>query len=551
MRLEWVPFWLKDGRGGALFFAAVVLLLLAGVSLLQAGAGGAPATDSGAAVEPRFYVKEYRVEGGGSLKRIDIERAVYPYMGPYRTEGDVEKARAALEAAYQAQGFQAVSVELPEQNVDGGVVVLKVSEGRVGKLRVKGSRYYSLNQIKREAGSMQEGAVLNFNGMTRDIVALNQNPDRRITPAISAGREYGTYDVYLNVEDSPPWHGSTELNNRYSADTTALRWNGSVSYSNLWQAGHTIGGSFQTSPEDFGEVKVFSGYYMAPVPGAEWLRLMLQGIDQNSEVSTLGGAAVAGKGFIIGPRAIITLPGDEGFSQNVTVGFDYKDFDQSVRQGGGVSETPVTYVPMSASYGSVFSGEGRVTEFNATATIGLRGVVGSSSEWVRENKTFAADTNFFYLTGDLSHSQDLWKNGMQVYVRGMGQVTPQPLLTNEQFSMGGLDTVRGYLESEALGDNALAGTVEVRSPSLTQWIGTDVTDWRFYFFSDTGWATLNDGSSLAGQDESFVMSSLGFGSRIRLYDHYYGSFDLTRALLGSVTTSEGDMRVLFQLGAQF
>lgn len=49
-----------------------------------------------------------------------VERAVYPFMGPGRTEADVEGARAALQAAFEGAGYVAVSVFIPEQSVEGG-----------------------------------------------------------------------------------------------------------------------------------------------------------------------------------------------------------------------------------------------------------------------------------------------------------------------------------------------------------------------------------------------------------------------------------------------
>jgi len=99
--------------------------------------------------------------------------------------------------------------------------------------------------------ALAEGKVPNFNEITRDIISLNQWPDRRITPSLRPGVEPGTVDIDLNVEDSFPLHGSLELNNRYSADTTPLRLSASLSCGNLWQAGHTIGASFQGTVREF------------------------------------------------------------------------------------------------------------------------------------------------------------------------------------------------------------------------------------------------------------------------------------------------------------
>ena len=86
----------------------------------------------------------------------------------------------------------------------------------------------------------------NFNDVARDLVTLNQLADRQVTPALTAGRLPGTVDVDLHVKDAFPLHGSLEVNNRYSADTTPLRINASVNYDNLWQLGHSIGASFQS-----------------------------------------------------------------------------------------------------------------------------------------------------------------------------------------------------------------------------------------------------------------------------------------------------------------
>src|SRR5262249_49756563 len=156
----------------------------------------------------------YRVEGAEALPQIEIEEAVYPFLGPNRSEADVEKARAALEKAYHEKGLQTVSVSVPPQNALRGFVVLKVTENKVGQLRGKGSRYFDLDRIKETAPSLQKGTLPNFKEVTKDIVTLNRWPDRRVTPALRAGVTPGTVDVDLNVEDTYPLHGSFEVNNR-------------------------------------------------------------------------------------------------------------------------------------------------------------------------------------------------------------------------------------------------------------------------------------------------------------------------------------------------
>lgn len=502
---------------------------------------------AGAPVERCFYIQEYRVEGGGHLlPQMEVEEAVYPYLGPYRTADDVEQARTVLEKAYRDKGYQTVAVQIPPQQVKGGVIVLQVVKNEVGRLRVKDSRYFSLDEIKKEAPSLQEGTVPNFKDVTRDLAALNQFPDRRVTPTLTAGRVPGTVDVDLNVKDSPPVHGSLELNNRYSASTTPLRINGSVDYDNLWQLGHTVGASFQLAPENPSEVQVFSGYYLAHIPDVEGLSLMLQGTDQNSNVSTLGGIGVVGKGGTVGLRAIFTLPPQKDFFHSVSLGFDYKHFEQDVLIAGTTSTTPITYFPLSASYSGTWLGKGYETDMDGSANLHLRGMGSSEEEF--DNDRHGANGGFIYFRGDLSHTRDL-AEGSQIFGKVQGQAADQPLINSEQFSGGGLGSVRGYLESEELGDNAILGSVEMRSPSLSDLLDKTINEWRFYAFGEGGILTIN--APQIEQQARFTLASVGVGTRIKIKDHFNGSFDVGVPLVTGAQTKPYDTLLTFRVWAEF
>ncbi len=261
------------------------------------------------------------MEGAKRLKSLEVEEAVYPFLGPGRTADDVEQACAALEKVYHDKGLQTVSVMVPQQDPQRGIIRLGVVEGKVGRLRVNGARYYLPSRIKSEVPSLAEGNVPDMTRAGSEIVAVNRLADRRVTPALRTGVEPGTVDIDLNVEDKLPLHGSLELNNRYSTNTTPLRINGALSYANLFQLGHTLGGNFQIAPENPADAKVFSAYYLARVSDS-W-SLMLQGTKQNSDVSTLGGGAVGGRGDIVGIRALRDLPSGAKFYQNLSLGVDY------------------------------------------------------------------------------------------------------------------------------------------------------------------------------------------------------------------------------------
>lgn len=497
-----------------------------------------------------FNIREYRVQGAKRLKSLEVEEAVYPFLGPSRTPDDVEQARVALEKVYHAKGWQTVSVVVPQQDPRRGIIRLEVVEGKVGRLRVNGARFFLPSRIKAEAPSVAEGTLPNLEDFKKDNLALNRNPDRRVTPALRAGVEPGTYDIDLNVEDKLPLHGSLELNNRNSADTTGLRLNGAMSYSNLYQLGHTLGFNFQIAPQRIDDAAVYSAYYLARV--SDGVSLMLTGTKQNSDVNTIGGAASAGRGEIVGLRAMFDLPTTDKFYQNISLGIDYKNLSEDLIIGKTTSSSPIEYYPLSANYGATWMTKNGFTELNHSATLGLRGV--GSKELDYATRRYNASGSFLYLRSDLAHTHDL-TGGSQVFGKIQGQISSQPLINSEQFSGGGLGTARGYLESTSLGDNGVFGTVELRSPSL---LGKSTGDageaakaqeWRFHAFTDLGLLGIHD--ALPGQQSQFGFASVGVGTRFRVREHYNGSLDVAFPLIEKPYADEGDVRVTFRGWADF
>ncbi len=519
---------------------------------VQAEPATVEAAQAAAADEPELgniYIHEYRLRGGKILTAREFEKAVYPFMGPRRGEQDVEQARQALEKAYKDRGYQTVYIEVPQQDARGGVIYLKAVEAPVGRLRVKGAKWFLPSQILKHAPSMREGEVPNFNEVQKDLVALNQWPGRKITPELRAGVVPGTVDVDLIVEDKSPFHGSIELNNRYNANTTPFRLNANVSYGNLWQLGHTFGLSYQVAPERADDARVFSGYYMLPVPGQDGLSLMLTGTKQDSNVSTLGGAAVAGRGHVIGLRLAKQLPFSDGYFHSLSFGIDYKSFEQDLIAAKVTTSSPVTYFPLTLSYSGGQVRDHSFTDFNASTTLHFRGMGSSDQQTQLNNRRTDADSGFFYLRADTSHTHDL-PGGFQAFVKLQGQATNAALINTEQMSIGGMSSVRGYLEASQLGDSGIIGSAELRSPTL---IGSgtkaSANEWRFYTFYEQGRVFVNKG--LAAQERNFDLASVGIGTSIRWHEHLHGSVDLAVPLIDQPNAIANEFNARFRLWFDF
>ena len=496
-----------------------------------------------------FDILEFQVEGNTKLTKMQVEAAVYPQMGEKKTIADVEKARESLEKAYHEAGYLTVLVDIPEQDVDKKIVKLNVTEGKVGTLRVRDSKYYTLGRIKELSPSVAEGEVPHFPTVQKDIARLNRTSDKRVTPVMRAGKAFGTVDVDLKVEDNLPLHASLELNDRYTQDTSRLRLSGMIRYDNLWQREHSLSLNFQTSPQNTSEVQVFSANYLMRFDESD-LMLAMYGVKSNSSVAAIGGINILGKSTILGARLIKPLPGLDNFYHSISLGLDYKDIKQTV-EFGQTYNTPVTYMPLTAVYSGTWQDPSGITQLGTGVTFGFRGLVADDAEfkakrWNTVTNTYAKP-DFFVVKADLSRTQAL-PYGLQGYAKVDGQFSGDLLVPNEQYLAGGTDTVRGYLESQAAGDKAVHSTLELRSPQLFKNIAW-LQDFKVVGFYDIAQLTVIDPS--AGQTGKIVLSGAGIGMRTKAWNRINFNLDVATPLKGYGVTKQGDIASHMRIWYEF
>lgn len=488
-------------------------------------------------VEEKFDVFEYQIEGNTKLSNVEIETAVYPFLGEKRTFTDVRNAREALEKAYHQLGYLTVLVDIPEQEVANKVVKLSVTESTIGKLRIKDSDYYSLGRIKTLAKSVKEGEVPNFNDIQEDITKLNRTADRRVTPVMRAGEKYGTVDVDLKVEDKPPLHGSLEINDRYNQGTPRWRLGGNLSYDNLFDRDHSLSLSFLVSPEDNADsVKVLSSNYLMRFDETDAL-LAIYGVISRSEISTIGGINVLGDGEILGARYIKPLPSLSNYYHSLSVGVDYKNFGQSIVVGdvnGGTINQPIKYAPFSASYTGTWQGQSSTTNLTLGTIFGLRDFLASEGDF--DARRSGAKPNFFIVNSEVNHTH-YFENGFEAYGKVNTQFTDSRLVNNEQYLAGGVDSVRGYLETESAGDQGMNTRFEIRTPRLFKSVDW-LNEFKLLAFHDFAYLHTNDAQ--AGEEKNQKIEGTGFGLNLKAFNHWNLRWYTGWALRNSLVKDAGD-----------
>jgi len=493
--------------------------------------------------EDRFDVWEYRVGGNSVLDAKEIERTVYPLLGPGKTIEDVEAARSALEETYRSLGYSTALVAIPEQSVDHGVVRLEVTEGDVGRVTVSGARYVSGRDIRTELEAVAPGRPIYFPDLQQDLRNINRiSADRVVTPILKPGADSGEVDLDLRVKDSLPLHGSVSVNDQYTADTSETRLTAGLSYDNLFQRFHSLSLQYTTAPEAREETEVWALTYLwrfSDTPAV----LAFYAVDTNSDVATIGALNVLGKGRIYGMRYVLPLESGEQFFHSVTLGADYKDVTEAI---GEDLFTPVSYTNLSAAYAFGWNTERVRQSYSITASFGSRAFGNEPGEF--EDKRFRAQPNYFYTRAS---AEQLWRVawGLGLYGRLIGQYSTQPLISNEQFSAGGANTVRGYLEAERLGDYGAIGNLEVRSPDLGRFLPGNPEEFYLFGFYDAAQLGLQD--ALPGQDPHVELYSAGAGFRLTTGTGLSAALDYAWPLRDSVNVQADDPRFHFAVNYGF
>jgi hemolysin activation/secretion protein len=231
------------------------------------------------------------------------------------------------------------------------------------------------------------------------------------------------------------------------------------------------------------------------------------------------------------------------------MGADYKDFEDTLDFGStaAADKSPVTYLPFSLAYNGSIPDPLGFTKFSAGVNGVFRGLVTNPDEF--EEKRFKARGNYLYATAGVERIQKLPAD-WSLFMKADGQMADQPLISNEQYAAGGMESVRGYLESEVLGDDAFHLTVELNAPDLARLLklGEKLRAAPYAFYDQ---ASLFLQDELPLQDDDFFINGAGAGVRGSVTRFFEYDMCWAVALSEADHTESGENRFYFRVKFKF
>jgi hemolysin activation/secretion protein len=511
----------KFSRLAAFLGMALAASLAAAQATLPSGPGAS------AAQEPRFDISRFVVEGATLLTRDEIESAIGPLRGKAREFADVQRALEAIERLYATKGYNAVRVSLPEQDVGRGEVKLRVIEASIGAMVVEGNRFFDDANIRDSLPALASGGAPNIHTIADNLRLANENPSKQTAVLLRSGAEEGVVDAVVRVSDESPLKFSLSLDNTGTPQTGALRIGVGYRNDNVLNRDHVLSMQYVTSPNDAEHVDHFSlvpSRNVTLVGGRYRIPLYRWGdsIDVTAGYSNVGSGvlqnlySVSGAGSIFGVKYNHALARLGDLEHRVGFGWDWRSFrDPASRAGADSSPAPdITVHPVSIVYSGNYRQPSHETSYHFGYYQNLTGGTDGDAAAFQASRPGARPAYRVWRWG-IDHHR-VFGNGWQMRAALSGQATRDRLVAGEQFGVGGLDSVRGFLEREVVNDNGYRGSIEGHTPDLAGLAG--LTDrlsgyrMRGVWFYDFGRATRTE--PLAAERSRQSIASTGIGVRL-------------------------------------
>lgn len=500
-----------------------------------------------AAPQAKLRVAGFQVSGATLLAQREIDAVLLPLLGE-RTIDELQRAAAAVQALYAAEGYGAVVAYVPPQTSEGGIVKITVVEGKVAAVAVKGNRRFSAQNIRASLPALKEGTTPRVRDIDQQLRIANENPAKEVQLLLKPGQRSGETDAEVTVVERPLQRLSVGLDNTGNELTGDWRVHAGWQHASLTGHDDVASVQAQTSPSDPGKVRVVGAGYRWPLYGA---RIVLDAyaaysdIDGATTQSLAGDIAFNGRGRIAGARAAWYLPRRGELDQRLALALDRRDYLNRCTIAGqndlcGPAGASVSVTPLAAEYLAQATRPWPMSlALSVHHNVGLGGAHADAADFDAARP--GAKRRYTALRWNASAAWPVAED-WQLRLRLTGQYSSDALVSGEQFGIGGASSVRGYAEREVVGDSGAFASLELGGPELLSALGVGSAGaLRPLAFVDAGHVRNRGEAPCVDIKLRCSLASLGVGVRLQL-GGLQARLDFARVLDDAARTKRGDTK---------
>ena len=506
-----------------------------------------PLAGSSLATSVKVTVKRFEFEGNHVFSSRQLAKVVAAYAGREITSEELEEARVALTRRYVDAGYITSGALLPDQDVASGVIKFQIVEGRLKEIDLRGNFWYRSwwlrNQLRLAAGQ-----PVNFNDLKTGLQLLRQNPTiSRVNAELKPGAQMGESIMDMSVKDEQPFRfGFNIANTRPPSVGEGI---GEIYLTDLNVTGHNDPLDLHWGLErwtkdgaiDYVGFDNVSGSYEFPVtPWDTTLGLHASKLNTSVIDETFAALGITSRTTEYGltlrqplyktlrDSVVVSLTADREQSETFLLG---QPFTLSPGAINGESTVFVTRLTLDWTNRS----QVHVLALRSVFNLGLYGFgsthaeSGTAASTVQGVNSEVPDSNFFSWVGQGQYVRRIFDtpalrdapdtlgwNALRettLVLRANAQLSNRPLLALEQFSIGGMQSVRGYRENQLLRDDGVFASAEMRVPI---WLAKDKSP----IVSVAPFVDWGDGWNADSIDKSYqAIYSVGVGLLVNATKH--------------------------------
>lgn len=459
-----------------------------------------------------FSVEQIQIVGNTVL-HDEIQELVTPYENQEQvTLDDLLNLRSQITQLYIDNGYITSGAFLPSNQVlTDGVVEIQVVEGGVEAIEVTGLRHLQRSYV-RDRLKLATDTPLDQSNLLEALQLLQLDPFiSQVNAELTAGTTPGQNVLLVDVDEPSPFRANIGGDNYRPPSIGSGQISVGASYSNLIGIGDRLSVSYgRTDGLDIFDVGV-----SVPLNAREG-RLSFQFNSSESQIieedfedleiesETRSYSLSFRQPVVRSPETEVALGLGLDLRRRQTFILDDIPFSFSI--GPEEGESNVTVLRFFQDW--VDRAPRRVLAARSQFSLGID----AFNATVNDSGT---DARFFSWVGQVQWVQQLSSRNLLI-TRLSTQLTPDSLLSLEQFSIGGVDTVRGYAQNQLVADNGVLGTIEFRIPVTRNPQRLQLTP---FFDAGTVW------NNRTPDPETSTIAGLGLGLRAEVLPNLFARVD--------------------------
>ena len=406
-----------------------------------------------------FLIKKVEVQGNTILHE-EIAALTQPYQNREVTFEDLLQLRSAIAQLYIQNGYITSAAFLPNnQDLSNGIVTIQVVEGELESIEIGGLRRLRSGYVRSRL-KLATSTPLNQQRLEDALQLLQLDPlIEQVNAQLVASSTQGNSILRVSLKEAPAFHSAIAFENNQSPSIGSTQGSVAISHDNVLGFGDRLSTQYgRTEGLDLYDIN-----YTIPV-NARNGTLSFRYNNNDSGIIEEDFRDIG----IRSEAQTYSLGFRQPFSRSPT-----SEFALSLGLDLRRSQTYILDdIPFSFTAGAE-EGESKVTAIRFSqdwVNRGIRRVLAARSQFSLGIDAFDATINntgtdgrFFSWLGQFQWVQQLSPRNLLV-ARIDAQLTPDSLLSLERFSIGGVDTVRGYQQNQLVADNGILSSVEVRLP---------------------------------------------------------------------------------------